>query len=78
MERRGKTAEPPTVTWHLARLTAQGKEMHKVTLISPDMFCWLLVDLMRAHLEAHNVTTEVTKWTTPDITTADDDDEIPF
>ena len=78
MERKGKTAEPTTVTWHMARLTAQGKEMHRVTLISPDVFCWLLVDWMAAQLEQRNFDTDVAKWTAPDITSADDDEEIPF
>jgi len=78
LQRNGKTPEPPTVTWHMARLTATGKETHKVTLISPDMFCWLLVDWMAAELGRRNFATEVSKWTTPDITSADDDDEIPF
>jgi hypothetical protein len=68
LQRNGKTPEPSTVIWHMARLTATGKEEHRVTLISPDVFCWLLVDWMESELRVRNFETEVSKWITPDIT----------
>jgi len=78
LQRNGKTPEPAVVTWHMARLTAKGKEEHKVTLISPDVFCWLLVDWMAGELSRRNFETEVSKWTTPDITSIDEDEELPL
>jgi hypothetical protein len=82
MKKNGTSPQMPpptsTILWHMARLTAQGKEMHKVTLISSDMFCWLLADWMAAELGRRDFTTEVSKWTTGNITSTDDDEDLPF
>ena len=71
-------SSPARILWHMAQLTAHGLKTHTVTLISPDEFCWLLADLLQAELEHRKFPTEVTKWTTPDIAAADDDEEMPF
>jgi len=82
MQQRGSRStngsSPSPITWHMARLIAIGKEEHKVTLISPDAFAWLLVDWMEGELRRRNFETEVSKWTTPEIATDTEDEELPF
>jgi len=73
-----KAPLPTTITWHMARVTARGREMHYVTMISPDMFCWLLADWMASELSRRNFETDVSKWTTNNFTDTEEDEELPF